>query len=251
VEPQFGPADDTRGPPAFTEPPITRPGDWRIASQRRRRKRVSLGWALVLALAAGTAAWGWQWRQELRADQAMVAVASSMRPDAGVRLADDPIAAIAARVGALGRPDPAEAPAAGSPAPPAPAPARRGVAPAPAEAPAEAVVNGSSRIAPADAISAAAGEELVADDAPPPRTARNEAPPARDDEPAAEAAPATPREACGMRSDFALYYCMQAQCKQGRYSAHPQCRDLRERDVVGDAALQVPRRSPRYGFFGD
>ena len=63
-------------------------------------------------------------------------------------------------------------------------------------------------------------------------------------------APATPREACGLRTDFALYYCMQTQCKQGRYSAHPQCRDLRERDVVGDAALQVPRRSPRYGSFG-
>ena len=67
----------------------------------------------------------------------------------------------------------------------------------------------------------------------------------------AEPAPATPREACGLRTDFALYYCMQTQCKQGRYSAHPQCRDLRERDVVGDAALQVPRRSPRYGSFGD
>jgi len=195
AEPQFGPLDDARSePPGRTEPPITFPSDWRAASHRRQRKRVSVGWALVLAVVGAAAAWGWQWRQELRADEAMVAVASSMRPDVGVRIADDPIAAIAERVGALGRgDDEAAAPAAGpsrtptepSPAP-APAKALDAGGPAPASNTAAPPVSSvaatagpsaidaadappSSRVEPAQSLSAAAGETLVDDEPPPSR----------------------------------------------------------------------------------
>ena len=250
AEPQFGPLGDGRHEaPERTEPPITFPSDWRAASHRRQRKRVSIGWAVVLAVVGATAAWGWQWRQELRADEAMVAVASSMRPDAGVRIADDPIAAIAERVGALGRSDDeAPAPGAGATRVPAdvpPASTAPGAAPstAPPTAAASATDAGAaspgSRVEPAQGISAAAGESLIDDEPPPSRQ--------RDDRREADAAPpaATPRQACGLRSDFALYYCMQTRCRQSRFASHPQCVDLRERDVVSDAALQVPRRSPR------
>ena len=42
-----------------------------------------------------------------------------------------------------------------------------------------------------------------------------------------ETAAASPRAACGARTNFSLEYCMQTQCKQARFSRHPQCRALR------------------------
>lgn len=45
--------------------------------------------------------------------------------------------------------------------------------------------------------------------------------------------PATPREACGARTQFALYYCMQKQCERGSFYNHPQCQRLRATDEVG------------------
>ncbi|MES2888474.1 MAG: protein kinase [Pseudomonadota bacterium] len=44
--------------------------------------------------------------------------------------------------------------------------------------------------------------------------------------------PLTPREACGERTDFALYNCMQTQCARGRWSASLQCQRLRDTDEV-------------------
>jgi len=41
---------------------------------------------------------------------------------------------------------------------------------------------------------------------------------------AAPTPPATPRAACAGKSNFSLEYCMQTQCKQARFSRHPQCR---------------------------
>jgi hypothetical protein len=43
---------------------------------------------------------------------------------------------------------------------------------------------------------------------------------------------ASPREACGARTDFSLYRCMQTQCAQARWHQHPSCKRLRERDEV-------------------
>jgi hypothetical protein len=44
---------------------------------------------------------------------------------------------------------------------------------------------------------------------------------------------ASPRSACGGRENFSLYYCMQTQCRKPQYSAHAQCRTLRETGEVG------------------
>jgi serine/threonine protein kinase len=49
---------------------------------------------------------------------------------------------------------------------------------------------------------------------------------------AALAAGAGPREACGNRTQFSLYRCMQTQCAQGRWAEHPLCKRLRARDEV-------------------
>jgi serine/threonine protein kinase len=41
--------------------------------------------------------------------------------------------------------------------------------------------------------------------------------------------PATPRAACGGRSNFALVYCMQQQCKRWKFNTHPQCLEAERR----------------------
>lgn len=43
---------------------------------------------------------------------------------------------------------------------------------------------------------------------------------------------ASPRAACGKRQNFALYYCMKAQCRQPRYFASAECKRLREDDEL-------------------
>jgi len=45
-------------------------------------------------------------------------------------------------------------------------------------------------------------------------------------------APASPREACGERTQFSLYRCMQTQCSQRRWTSHAQCERLRATDSV-------------------
>ena len=49
----------------------------------------------------------------------------------------------------------------------------------------------------------------------------------------APAFPSVPRAACAGRTEFALYRCMQQQCKGPAWAAHPQCVKLRETDEVG------------------
>ncbi len=41
--------------------------------------------------------------------------------------------------------------------------------------------------------------------------------------------PSTPRGACGSRSNFALVYCMQQQCKRWKFNTHPQCLEMERR----------------------
>jgi non-specific serine/threonine protein kinase len=45
-------------------------------------------------------------------------------------------------------------------------------------------------------------------------------------------APASPREACGSRTQFSLYRCMKTQCSQRRWASHAQCQRLRATDSV-------------------
>lgn len=44
--------------------------------------------------------------------------------------------------------------------------------------------------------------------------------------------PNNPRAVCGTRTNFALLYCMQAQCKRPKFAQHAQCLDLKERGEV-------------------
>ena len=44
--------------------------------------------------------------------------------------------------------------------------------------------------------------------------------------------PASPREACGPRTQFSLYRCMKMQCSQRRWASHAQCERLRVTDSV-------------------
>jgi hypothetical protein len=48
----------------------------------------------------------------------------------------------------------------------------------------------------------------------------------------ASPAPANPREACGARTQFSLYRCMQMQCSERRWASHAQCERLRTTDSV-------------------
>jgi hypothetical protein len=45
-------------------------------------------------------------------------------------------------------------------------------------------------------------------------------------------APTSPREACGARTQFSLYRCMQTQCSQSRWASNAQCEHLRATDSV-------------------
>jgi len=80
---------------------------------------------------------------------------------------------------------------------------------------------------------------VTPDAAPPAKTARALAKPQPVKPQPAKAQPAKtpsvsgPREACGARTDFSLYRCMQTQCAQARWHQHPSCKRLRERDEVG------------------
>ncbi|MBA3597876.1 MAG: hypothetical protein H0W40_10945 [Methylibium sp.] len=97
--------------------------------------------------------------------------------------------------------------------------------------------------APADAVapSAAARDSLAQDRAAlaEPRSALSETAAAGNDASTADAGgdraaapPETPEAACGSRSNFALYRCMQTQCEQTRFYTHPQCIRLRVRDEL-------------------
>jgi serine/threonine protein kinase len=57
-------------------------------------------------------------------------------------------------------------------------------------------------------------------------------PPTRVAQQQASRAPASPREACGPRTQFSLYRCMKMQCSQSRWAPHAQCERLRITDSV-------------------
>jgi non-specific serine/threonine protein kinase len=57
-------------------------------------------------------------------------------------------------------------------------------------------------------------------------------PPPRAAQPRAAPEPASPRAACGERTEFSLYRCMQRQCSQRQWASHPQCERLRRTDRV-------------------
>jgi non-specific serine/threonine protein kinase len=79
----------------------------------------------------------------------------------------------------------------------------------------------------ADSRSGAAATPLVR---PAPQTPRSAVLPVAPE--ATEAAPTSPRAACGDRTEFALYRCMVTQCEAKHWAAHPQCIRLRTEDRI-------------------
>ncbi|WKB53486.1 serine/threonine protein kinase [Eleftheria terrae] len=188
--------------------------------------RWGIGLAVLVAIGLG----GWKWNDSRNAEAVLRQLAdSSFSEDAQAPRGD-----------ALSSPPrPASAPvvaaAASQALPPAPPPATAAAVPeeqapqaaataAPAAPPATAAVP-----APAAATTtvpssvAASPPPAVAEEAPDERSSRRSA---------ASAEPTNPRALCEPRTNFALYYCMQTQCKRPQYVNHPLCKRLRDRDEV-------------------
>jgi serine/threonine protein kinase len=77
--------------------------------------------------------------------------------------------------------------------------------------------NGSESPAPAEPVAVVQSPAVTA----PPATKQH-----------ASDGPASPREACGKRTQFSMYRCMQNLCSQPRWAKHAQCEHLRATDSV-------------------
>jgi hypothetical protein len=131
--------------------------------------------------------------------------------------ADSPAGAIAAA-------SPASAPIAADARAAKPMPTEPTAAdpPAGATAPASPASPNHATLAAAATAAPAAAAQPPAPTPPPTRVAQQHAP----------RAPANPREACGARTQFSLYRCMQTQCSQRQWASHAQCERLRTTDSV-------------------
>lgn len=150
-----------------------------------------------------------------------VAAASGVAPAAS-SAASAAVVAQAASAAVAPAPEPAAKPAPAKRTSPQPARVAKAAAPRvpPAEAP-------PGEPPPADAPRAEATEdEPAAKPEPAPAPARK--PPPKTTA-ALPPEPATPRAACGTRSNFALVYCMQQQCKRWKFNNHPQCIEMERR----------------------
>lgn len=206
---------------AFTAPAESMTADpvpWAAAARAARaRSRLRLigGTALFAALLIGAGTFAaWDWVGGIRLDRFTEPAARSV-----------PLA-LPATV-------PVAAPAAVSPAP-APAPV------AEAEAEVTRAPLDSKPIAAGPAPAATPSTSAEATPAAPARPAarqllRAPAKPvaARDKPTGAPARAGTPRAVCAPRTEFALYRCMQTQCRSARWAAHPQCLRLRTKDKAG------------------
>jgi hypothetical protein len=226
-------------PAAFTEP-LLRIEDWQEAATPAtpaRRVRKSPWWLLgVVLLAAGVyAAWEWGgpvW-DSLGITDPPAQPALAARPAA--QAAMDP----AEQATALTRAPPASAAeptAAASTAlaasDPAPGPAASAASEVAAAEPPAGPAASSSAPAPTTQAAASSVATVVVDATPPPpaprASAERPAPPQR-----RAAALESPRQACGARTQFALYRCMQQQCAMPAWARHEQCVRLKATDRVG------------------
>ncbi|MET0334093.1 MAG: serine/threonine-protein kinase, partial [Rhizobacter sp.] len=113
---------------------------------------------------------------------------------------------------------PAPTPAASAPSLAATSTTATAAAPPPA---ASAAVAAAPAPAPKASTRAAAARERTAAAKPPVKPVAAA--------PALPPEPNNPRAACGSRSNFALVYCMQQQCKRWKFNTHPQCLEMERR----------------------
>lgn len=211
-------------PPPPNVPGTAAPGaaDWLAAepmdAPRRPARRRATAWIASLAV-LGFAAAGWMWLQR--------------QPSfADITAADLPPSVVAS-LPTL----PADAASAAAP----PSSAVQVDTDAPSDTSADPAV---VQAVPATSTTSASGigtAVTTAASVPPPASAQapSESPqalantardkPAPSSTPAAPPEPATPRLACGNRSNFALVYCMQQQCKRTKFSTHAECVEFERR----------------------
>ncbi len=166
-----------------------------------------------------------------------MAPAAPRRPPAPPPLAADAASAKPMSTEPTAADVPASATAPGSPAS-APIVADAGVAkPVPMEPiAADSPAGASAPASPASPSSATLSAAAPAASAEPgaiaqPPSALTPSPP-RDAQQRVARALASPREACGPRTQFSLYRCMKTQCSQRRWASHAQCERLRKTDSV-------------------
>jgi len=179
-------------------------------------RRVTIGaWAAVLLLFGAYGGLAWRWNDVLQASRTLASAVRTMDRPAPVVAAAEPAVTTtppvslpndidrlpATSAGAASEPESA-APATVAPEPAAPEPAPRERVRKPAR---QAKPASPQRAAPTKPVA------VAVEPAPP---------------------QATPRGACSGRANFSLYYCMQTQCRKPQFSAHAQCRQLRESDDV-------------------
>jgi serine/threonine protein kinase len=244
---------------AKTRPMPRAQAPWNPAANATALRRRRLGWivgALAVISALAIAAGVWRLLPAPRAGSAPAAVTEPaaapvattplgpITPADGMAAASAPAelaAGPAVSPAALPLPDvppAAAAPAPGSERPIASAPPA--AAPAPALVPAAAGTAAAATAAKAAKAAAAAKTRAEAAAkaradaaakraaAPAPKRTSTTAAAA----PAAAATAAGPRAVCAPRTEFALYRCMQIQCKSAKWSAHPQCQRLQKTDRV-------------------
>jgi hypothetical protein len=218
------------------------------------RRRVTVGaWAAALLLCSAAGALTWRWNEVMQASRSLAAAArSTVAPPVRVAAVEPTAAPVPVPMPVPVPAEPAALPPDLDRVPPTAGPAPESAAPAaePAAAPATppaAEPPAAPATPPAAAPAAAPAAPPAA--APPKRVARDSVRrPAKPPSPpraaprivAAAVAPAvapppavSPRGACGARENFSLYYCMQTQCRKPQFSAHAQCRHLRETGEVG------------------
>ena len=211
------------------------------ALQPAPRRATGLRWLLGVAVLGGaawaawaawaTGQWGWPgWRPGTEAAETSARSAAAAQPLA------PPAAATATSAASATLPTTADAPAS------APGAAASGAAST--EEPAEPEATPPGPVAQATAPSTSAVATVVVADTPPapaapePAAPEPAATPARRNSTGAPAtAPAsasvgTPRQACGSRTQFALYRCMQQQCTSAAWARHEQCTRFKATDRV-------------------
>lgn len=224
--------------------------DFATRSRRKRRRALAAGVVLMIG-AAGTAAW---WLDQQRnASETQSAFEQALKRDLGINPAERPATREAAmapeqlaspRPASIVQPVPASQAAAALPAEPTHAvvsvnpgnaantPGEPSVTPPVAVLPpAESTVTPArplSKLTPLPHAATATKQANVATSS----AGTESAMPARNG-PAVPKSAASPREACGDRTEFSLYRCMKTQCAQAQWVQHPSCKRLRARDEVG------------------
>lgn len=226
---------DTATQSAFTEP-ILRVEDWADAplppAWPQRKKDTGMRWLLGIVLLTGAAyaawEWGWPaWQEHMASSAASTAQAPAAppvaptitalpTPAASAAVAAEPLASAPEAVAPASAPAPAAERAEEPAAPPAPVPQTA------ASGPADALAT-----APASTVTT-----VIAGQAPPASAAPETAAPAAAPAARRSNGPESPREACGTRTQFALYRCMQQQCASTAWARHEQCVRFKATDRV-------------------